>query len=199
MIPRPEMTEVLASFGVEDGRVSTPSRHRPPTGRSVTSHALRGESAHGELNLAVLRTILAQGRQAVGSGSCELVVSARDVAGLPDGITVAHEDGAFGLLSPGHHDLRPRSAVLSLLGDIETAVAEHGGHGYRLLLTTAGRQCAAMSLAADSAGLRAERCRPLATHELRPLAPVDGAGRAVLCGLLLLAAPIRPAGQEERS
>ncbi|EME52535.1 hypothetical protein [Amycolatopsis decaplanina] len=169
MIIQPEMAEVLVSFGTAARATAPVSRLPIPLGVPVSPPP-------------ALRDVVARRRR-----STELVISTRSIPGMRDGVSVAHEDGTFGHLGPGHQDLAPGTAVLSLLGDIETAVATHGGHGYRMLLTAAGRQCAAMARAAARAGLSAERCRPVSFGDLRSLVPADGAGRAILCGLSLRA------------
>ncbi|OLZ47277.1 hypothetical protein [Amycolatopsis keratiniphila] len=167
MIIPPEMAEVLVSFGTANRATAPVSRLPMPPGVPVSPPP-------------VLRDVVARRGRGI-----ELVISTNSIPGMPDGVTVAHEDGTFGHLGPGHHDLLPGTAVLSLLGDVETAVAVHGGHGYRLLLSAAGRHCAAMAGAARRAGLSAERCRPISFGELSTLVPADGAGRAILCGLSL--------------
>jgi hypothetical protein len=83
------------------------------------------------------------------------------------------------------HDLAAAPVLLLWHGDLTAALAEHGGHGYRLLLTRAGAAAATCLLHAQhhgAVGCMTDGMLPALRESLHP---VDGVNRLALIAVAL--------------
>ncbi len=136
----------------------------------------------------------AWGDDAAGSG-LQLLVAARHVAGLPQGLYAANWRAAcFSRLAPLPSGAAAADLVLQLeytdapaivivCGSLAASLDRHGDHGHRLLLARAGAATHAGWLAALDHGLAGSVFAGFLAAALRPLAAVDGWDRTQLLAL----------------